>query len=83
MTESQNAHNGDGYQSTFKRIFHALRSLEFPLLPGPCCQEELHMWVSSVKAYTSKSEITLEIPSHGCGGTVEWQVILGGKRLSI
>ena len=83
MTDSQNARNGDGYQSTFKKFFHALCNLEFPILPPPWCQEELHLWVSSVKGHTSKSEITLEIPSHGCGGAVEWQVILGGKRLSI
>lgn len=83
MTESQNVCNGDGYQSTLKNYFHAPCSLEFPPLPCHLDVKRSYTCGSSVKGHTSSSEITLEIPSYGCYGTVEWEVILHIKCVSI
>lgn len=76
MTELQSVCNVDGYQSTFKNHFHAPRSLEFPPTPGHLDVKGSCTCGFSVKGHTSSFEITLEIPSYGCHGTLQCEVIL-------
>lgn len=83
MTEPRSVFNVDGYQSTFRNHFHASCSLEFPPSPRHLDVKGSYTCGFSVKGDTSSFEITLEIPSYGCQGTMQWEVILQIKCVSI
>lgn len=83
MTEPGSVFDVDGYQSTFKNHFHASCSLEFPPSPRHLDVKGSYTCGFSVKGDTSSFDITLEIPSYGCHGTMQWEVILQIKCVSI